>query len=556
MINEHRHSNTNNLYDDKFTIDDYSSIINTEPSTNFYSNIHKYEPKTIDYFNNDNIYTKVNSFHCSQEKNNFSQKRCNYPLKLLKPSHYSNNYNPKTPTVKEFSFWDKNLSSLSINKYKRLRESSDYQTIHNDINTNRNDYLINFQNSVDNYFHYNKYQENMKNKLFNDENEKSEIVEIKNNKIKVNPNLKNIIRFEKEIINYHNLEQKIEKEKEKINSHKKLRQYKKDYYTHNSINFNTDDLRDKNGNLINDFLNNIKINNVSSNSKLIRKKGDEDDIFSQKKIKRNTTFAYTNKPKEESINSNFIKYLKKDNQKLIQINTIYKQLIDTFFYFTNQLSKKYSYKGDIKDVNYYLSNANELSKILIDLEQHLYKIIKTNDINKDCIKSKIEKEKENEPDNEQELITESKFVTINKGNKIIKALEKPFKTRNLLNSNYLNKKKKNTFLNNKIIDKTLQNTSLDFYNVTTIEEKNKEKNKMNDILIKIKKNNGKLLMAMKKINNGLFSPKQNLNNKINIRKNKIYSKENLNLNLNNKSNDLKSIINSKIIKEVKSKYVN
>ena len=126
----------------------------------------------------------------------------------------------------------------------------------------------------------------------------------------------------------------------------------------------------------------------------------------------------------------------------------------------------------------------------------------------------------------------------------------------MLNSNYLNKKKKNTFLNNKIIDKTLQNTSLDFYNVTTIEEKNKEKNKMNDILIKIKKNNGKLLMAMKKINNGLFSPKQNLNNKINIRKNKIYSKENLNLNLNNKSNDLKSIINSKIIKEVKSKYVN
>ena len=110
MINEHRHSNTNNLYNDKFTIDDYSSIINTEPSTNFYSNIHKFEPKTIDYFNNDNIYTKVNSFHCSQEKNNFSQKRCNYPLKLLKPSHYSNNYNPKTPTVKEFSFWDKNLS--------------------------------------------------------------------------------------------------------------------------------------------------------------------------------------------------------------------------------------------------------------------------------------------------------------------------------------------------------------------------------------------------------------------------------------------------------------
>lgn len=54
-------------------------------------------------------------------------------------------------------------------------------------------------------------------------------------------------------------------------------------------------------------------------------------------MKRNTTFNYNlSKPKEkekesDNINTKFIKYLKKDNQKLVHINLIYKQLIDTFF---------------------------------------------------------------------------------------------------------------------------------------------------------------------------------------------------------------------------------
>ena len=564
MLNEHRNSNNDYLYDDTYPIDDYSLIINTEPSTNYYSNHPKYEPKIIDYSNNINLYPKINSFHCSQEKNNFSHKRCNYPLKLMKTSPHDNNYNINTTSVKEFSFWDKNLSNLSLNKYKRIRDYNDYSTIPNDknINTYRNDYLINGINSFEDFFlnknkvkKIKKIQDNFKN---NEENESSEVIETKNNNLEYNSNLRNKIKLEREIINYNNLEKKIEEEKEKINKHKKLKQYKKDYYTHNSIiNFNSNDLKNKNGNIINELINTIRINKDNSHKKLKRKKGDEDDINSQKKIKRNTTFTYKDKEKEDNINYNFIKYLKKDNQKLIQINTIYKQLIDTFFYFVNQLSKKYSYQTELKDLNYYISNANELSKILIDLEQHLYKIIKENNINREIIKSKINKEKENETDNEQELVTQSKFVNINTENKLIKPLEKPFKTRNTYNSKeYLNKKNKSNFSNNKMINKTLQNTSLNFFNTTEINN-NKEKNKMNNILIKIKKNNGKLLKAMNKLKFGFFSPKQlNLNNKVIKRKNKINSSECLNLDRKNKSNDLYSVMNSKYIKKENLKYIN
>jgi hypothetical protein len=69
----------------------------------------------------------------------------------------------------------------------------------------------------------------------------------------------------------------------------------------------------------------------------------------------------------------------------------------------NQLSKKYAFNKEIKDVQYYLSNANHLSNILIDLEQHLNKMIKYNDVADTNGKNE---EKENDTtENDQELLT-------------------------------------------------------------------------------------------------------------------------------------------------------
>ena len=70
----------------------------------------------------------------------------------------------------------------------------------------------------------------------------------------------------------------------------------------------------------------------------------------EKNIRRNPTFN-KNFESKENLNQNFIKYLKKDNQKLYNINAIYKQLLDSFFYFINQLSKKYHFEKEIKGKN-------------------------------------------------------------------------------------------------------------------------------------------------------------------------------------------------------------
>ena len=290
----------------------------------------------------------------------------------------------------------------------------------------------------------------------------------------------------------------------------------------------------KKNNLINEFLlNNIKLSNINSNKKLKRKKGNEDDINSQKKImKRNITFNYNDKVKSENINYNFIKYLKKDNQKLNHINTIYKQLIDTFFYFINQLSKKYSFKGNIKDINYYLSHANDLSNILIDLEQHLNKVIKSYELNQNEIEQKFKNTLKNkESDDEQELLTKSKFISMDIENKN-KKNEKSSNTRNLNNSKeILTKNNKSAILSKKYINKTIENNSIN-YLANANERSDNINNKMKQKIIKIRKKNGKLMNMMNKLNIGFVSPKQTMiNNNYNIRKNKTNNKEYLTPNI-------------------------
>ena len=525
MLYPKRKSNLDNYYDESSHFENYSSIININPSSHHYFDKINNEQSQFNYDINDKLYNKLNSFHHSQEKNDyFFRNRNSYPLKLIKTTSFNNTYNanPHINSIKEFSFWDKTLSNLSINKYKQMREN-DFKKIPSDMETYRNDLLVEYNNSIndsiDKTINTNKTNDSYLNEK-NDNNKTINYLDIDDIKNKKNKNFKNRMRLNKEILNYNLLEKKINKEIEKNNRQKLLKAYKKDYYTHNIINID-DDYKDKKNNLLNEFLlNNIKISNKNSNKKVKRKKENEDDINSHKKLmKRNITFNYNDKEKDENINYNFIKYLKKDNQKLNHINTIYRQLIDTFFYFIKQLSKKYSFNTNIKDVNYYLTNANDLSNILIDLEQHLNKMIKSFEINQNDMEKKNKStERDKESDNEQELLAKSKFISmdIEKVNKD-KVIEKPLNIRNLYNPKKLSDKNKSAMLSKKFVHKTLENNTLNNFNNKNEKIGNKNNNMINKI-IKIRKKNGKLMNVMNKLNFGFFSPKQKIPNINNMTK--------------------------------------
>ena len=546
-------SNLDNFYVESMHIDNYPSIINSKQ--NYYNKIN-HEQSEYEYEINDKLYNKLNSFHYSQKKYNLCRNRNNYPLKLIKNSSYNDNHytNPNLKSIKSYSFWENNLSNLSLNKYKRMREKSNYKTILNDMGTYKNKYVVENNNSTNNSIYKKNIVKRINDYHANKNEENIDYNDINNNKAKKNKNIKNRIKLNKEISNFNILEKKINKEIEKNNKNKTLKTHQKNYDTHNIINYNNHEFKDKKNNLINEFLlNSIKISNINSNKKIKRKKENEDDdINSQKKLmKRNITFSYNDNEKTENINYNFIKYLKKDNQKLNHINIIYRQLIDTFFYFINQLSKKYSFNGNIKDISYYLSNPNYLSIILIDLEQHLNKIIKSYEINQKnydkIYKSKII-EKNKESDNDEELLAKSKFITIDiEKEKKDKTIEKSLNSIYLYNSKELSQKNKSAMVAKKFVNKTLNNNSLNYLN--SISEKNSIKNnKIINKIIKVRKKNGKL---MNKLNLGALSPtKLILNNKNNIRKNKINNNEFKILNLKySQKNDLKSIINPKFNKE-------
>ena len=518
MINKPEKLYKHHFYNDKSnTIDEY-----TDPSIKYYLNMINHEQNLFDYNinNNHNLINKVNSSHFNQEKNkDFLIYNDNYQIKTLKNYYYNKDKKSNSNSIKKFNLYDNNLSNLSYNKYRLFKdkkiydyENKDFQTILYDIDSSYrkqslNEYInssnhINSQSKKENDFYGNE------NIYDNFDNEDSLYL----GNIYENNKLKNRIKLNKEIINYNNLEKKINK---KIRNSKKnllLKKFTSNYNTYDENIKNNTQKINKKGNKINEsFFNNMKKYN-NSLKKLSKIEGME-DITQIGSAKRNSTLN-NSKNKEKNLNSSFIKYLKKDNQKLLQINTIYKQLIDTFFYFINQLSQKYSFKEKIQNINYYLSNSNELSHILIDLEQHLNKLINNSSISKN-----IEKVKE-EGDDEQELLNKSKFISINLGSTIKnKNIEKPiYKTRNEnIGKQYFSQISKKYISSKNIGNKSLQDNSLIHFN--SIEGINNESIKINNKTHKGKKNNSKLIKILNKLN--IKGKQKNLNNKIIIRKNNL-----------------------------------
>ena len=563
MLNKSRKENFDYLYDDTNHLDNYISNLNTEPSSQNYFYMPNFDRNHFDYWKFNNIYPRIhslhNTIHNSREKSNYSQERKPYPLRLIKPSSYNENYekystsqNTASKNIKDFNYWDRNLSNLSINKYKRMRRNNynNYQRIQNNINSYRNDFLIHYTNSLNNSIDKDNKINKTNDFFININNANNEIAQsfdvenLGNIKVKKNKNLKNRAKLNKEINNFNDLEKKI---------NKKMRGYQREYYSNNgTFDYNNDEIKTKRRILLDKFLsNNIEISNTNSNKKIKKKKENEEDMNNLKKdIQNNYNFNTNNKEKEkenkdENINSNFIKYLEKDNEKYIQMNLIYKQLLDSFFFFINQLSKKYSFKTEIKDVNYYLSNAKDLSNILIDLELHLNNVIKRNEIEKNNINTNLSYnncQKENKADNEQELLAKSQFITITTEKKA-KNKEIAKNTKN--SRNLIRTKQFLTQNNNKSIYSTKNNEKNESSNCYgNINEKSKGKYKV----IKIQKHNG-INKMMNKLNMGCFSPNQcNIRNKI------INSTNKTDILKKNESNDLKSIINPKYLKENNFKY--
>ena len=561
MFNKKRKKNLDNLFDESNILDNYSSTLNTEPH-NYCSAISPYEINNYNTTVNDNAINELYSDHYNQNKvHDYLKYINNYPSQIRNSKNNYNKYNKNTfsNSIKDFRPWNKGLSRLTLNKYKQMKgnindDIKKHQTIQNDVDLFQKEILINYSNSnstdsIKN--NINKSDEFYINENLdeNDNNSEDEDIPdiIKLNNIK---KLKNKIKFDEEKKNYINLEKKINK-KIADSKYKLIKRFNPNNIAYDENEHNEKNIiENKKRNMMNKILlNHIQMSNPHSNKNLKRFKDVSNDINQIKKyLKRNITFNCHTHEKESKINSNFIKYLKKDNQKLLHMNNIYKQLIDSFFYFINQLSKKYSFQKEIKDVNYYISNSNNLSNILIDLEQHLNKLINPNLINN--TKEEIEN---NNYDNsgsktDKELLAKSKFISINLNK--IKPLRKPIVlTRNEnIGKEYLTHTLNNALTINTIGSEKPESDSFNYMNKTEANELMKTSINLNN---KSRKSNARLLKILNKLNldKNYGNKLSNLNHKLSLRKCNLKNsnKENQNFNINIKSS--KSFIkNPKVFK--------
>ena len=484
MINNDVKSSLNNFFNESNSFTDHPSIISNDISNLYYLNMIN---KTLPNFTID------------------ENRLINHNKKIFFNSNIPQNH------YKNFSYWNNVLSDLSFNKYRKMIIKDE----NNDFNKTRKSHDFFKENKINiNYTNPRSINKNYR-KLNKDIRKNSDVEKYRK-------------LLNKEILNYNLLEKKINRTIERSNISKRI-----------SINDNENDIIITNNEINKHNKKDIKNDNeiLNRNIKLSKQK-DQDKKYKnlknnkEKNIRRNPTFN-KNFESKENLNQNFIKYLKKDNQKLYNINAIYKQLLDSFFYFINQLSKKYQFEKEIKDINYYTNNTKHLSNILIDLEEHLNKLIK-----------------EKNEDIEHELKSDSKFIKINVNRNIKNKAANKTNSRNYISlMDYISQNQrsyKNNYINKNIINKTEYNISKD-ENINDEIEKKK-----NNPFIK----NKKIIKIMNKLNlEFLNSPKQaNLNNKLILSKKRIINnnKNNKNIIKNskiNESNDLKSLINPKFYKD-------
>ena len=335
-----------------------------------------------------NIKTDINAQYKNELNNNYN----NYDYDNLYSSKFSNSnqtykYKPYTNlysniTLNNNCFKKGNntealsnyLSDLTKNKMKKL-EIAKRSTYLNPFGSNLS--YLNIHNYIrDNYDPYKgekKYYTEIPSKTSSKEKNNNYSNEETENKI-----TKGKIKKNKRKISNESFEKMFDKDNI-------LKSYKKENKIKNENSYNSENEQFEE--LESDDNNNINDNNLSK--------------IENKKQKENPKLLNDNilNTQDES----FVKFLKEENEHLKNLSNIYKQLIDSLFYFVNDLSHKFSYYQELFDISYYIQHVNDLSKTLIGLEY--------------CILS------QSDPKNGKETFEEFKK---NMGNEFYKKFKLPF----------------------------------------------------------------------------------------------------------------------------------
>ncbi len=355
------------------------------PISNFHNPISIYKPDfqniqtNFENGNNGNSYHHKNindlkymtpqyNSHISSISNSFQDQS----FSNFQPNNslYDKNYEYRNRNSNTFSC----LSDLTKEKLKQIemsRKINDYNLIENDLSYKRNNkYLNSFKSKPYNtnykvFYNEESFEKEKNEQVIDNEKKEKRTKKLTKGKIKRNTIPK------KQNENYLN---------EPLNSKPKIPNIENDELEKEK------DKDKKEVNNMNDFKNEnqqFKNENQFNKQSLTIEKSSNEQLseYSQRKNINKT------------LEIEFNKYLKDENKKLKEINYAYKQLIDTFFYFINNLSHKFSYYKELFDLQYYLTHLDDLSKNLIGLE-HCIITQSTNLNDKNLEKIKNIKEKE------------------------------------------------------------------------------------------------------------------------------------------------------------------
>ena len=310
IINDGDNDIKNNLLEPTYDIyTDYQLIKKFGPNINLINKIRNESNKLQNKCNNFNLFNLKNKCNIYNYNSNIINKKISENIKDL----FKDKINK--PKFKDFYKPNNTLNGDNINKYKSNNSMDKYRS------NSSQKFLSN------NYFYYFDY----KNDNYNEIREKSKNKEISSlNNIPINNKLNRTLT---DINIQNNNQNSIRNKIMSLNSQNKL------ITENNKKNLNI-------SNILNDIVGqnyNIENNNNSNN--------------------------YQNENK--NLGENLITSLKKENEELKNENLKNNQIINSLFYFINQLSQQYSPNKKTFNYSYYSTHLNELMQDLYNLNNNI-----------------------------------------------------------------------------------------------------------------------------------------------------------------------------------------
>ena len=365
------YTNENNISSNNFNYDDIKK--NNHNNNIFIKRFQENETDNNSFINNNDQINRFNALVFDEEMSKLARNKYN-KLKQYNESYYFKKQFGEDLNINKFTNLtdvDNNLDEFKIMRKKLEEKYKIYNLItkYDEVNFNKDSELTNKEN----------YNENITKENIKETNEEI------NNKKRINKFNENNIEEKNNYIhkkeNRYNKKYKYEKNNEEkeeeisIKNKKANKDNKKMIYNSSQ----TDSSPEKNNNFISDENNKNKI------QRAINEKIGQDNnnyIFpSYNNYKKNSSENKYNNSinnEENKNNINLLDYLKKENEELKKLNNSYKQILDTLFYFLNNISHKYpndnkepkndKENSDLFDMSKDLNNIEELSKKLINLE--------------------------------------------------------------------------------------------------------------------------------------------------------------------------------------------